>query len=130
MDDSLSIVREIYAGFANRDPTAALSRCADDVTIDQDPALPWGGHYVGHEGVLQFIIALTSALDTKVDIETLFQAGDDVVQCGRTRGTVLSNGVSIDVDECHVWTIREGVIHGARFYIDSVAVLEALAAKP
>ncbi len=126
MDEHIELVRSIYAGFAAKNVDAALAACADDVTIDQDPSLPWGGHYVGRDGVVEFLVKLTTDLDTTVEIEQLFRAGDDVVQVGRSVGTVRSTGQIIDGPECHIWTIRNGTIHAARFYIDSAKVLPAL----
>jgi ketosteroid isomerase-like protein len=34
--------------------------------------------------------------------------------------------MSIDLPECHVWTLREGLVVSAEFYIDSPAMLAAL----
>jgi ketosteroid isomerase-like protein len=57
-------------------------------------------------------------------------AGDDVIETGRSTGAVRANGAPLDVHECHIWTIRDGTIHAARFYIDSKSVLAALAIDP
>lgn len=124
--EALELVRTIYAGLAAKDPSPLLDNCADDVTLDQDPRLPWGGHFVGRDGLIDFMVKLSGAIDTKVTIEQIFQAGDDVVQSGRTSGSVRSNGAPIDVRECHVWTVRDGVVVAARFYIDSEPMLAAL----
>ncbi len=124
----LQLVRDIYDGFARRDVEALLSAIDDDIVITQDPALPWGGRYVGRDAALEFFGALITHVDTAVTIEGLFAAGDDVVQYGRSRGTVRATGVPIDVAECHIWTIRDGRAVEARFYIDSDATLAALAA--
>ena len=53
-------------------------------------------------------------------------ATGDVVQVGRTAGTVRSNGAAFDIPECHIWTVRNGLVVEARFYIDSASMLEAL----
>ena len=110
--------------------SSSLERSAVDVTIDQDPRLPWGGHYVGRAGVVEFLTKLTTMVDTTINVEQLFRAGDDVVECGRSIGTVRGTGAPIDVPECHIWTIRDGTIVAARFYIDTDAVLTALRTEP
>jgi ketosteroid isomerase-like protein len=76
--------------------------------------------------VIEFLTKLTTALESTVTTEMLFQAGDDVVQCGRSRGAIRHNGRVVDVPECHIWTIRDGAIVKAQFFIDSAAVLAAL----
>ena len=59
-------VRRLYAAMADRDVEAGLARCHPDVVITQDPALPWGGHYVGADGVAEFAINLVGAIDSAV----------------------------------------------------------------
>jgi len=123
----LQTIEKVYAAFAARDVGALLGLCAPDIVVTQDPALPWGGFYRGLDGAADFALKLVSATDSVVTPERLFAAGDDVVQVGRTAGTVRSNGASFDVSECHVWTVRDGLVTAARFYLDSVSMLEALA---
>jgi len=124
--DPLELVKEIYAGFEAGDPSIALAHCTDETTIEQDPRLPWGGRYIGRDGVLAFLAQLVTTVDTQLVIERIFQAGEDVVEVGRSVGSVRSSGEPLDVAECHVWTIRDGMIHAARFYIDSDTVIAAL----
>jgi len=124
--DPLDLVKQIYAGFEVGDPSIALEHFSEQATIEQDPRLPWGGRYTGRDGALEFMSKLVATVDTRLVIDTIFQAGDDIIQVGRSVGTLRDSGVPIDVAECHVWTIRNSVIDGVRFYIDSEAVLKAL----
>lgn len=120
------VVAAIYAAMAEADLDAVLARCSADVTITQADELPWGGRFVGCEGLSEFATKLVGAIDSKVTADGLFEAGDRVIQRGRTRGTVRANGVAFDVAEVHVWTLREGVGVAAEFYIDTPAMLAAL----
>ena len=95
--------------------------------IEQDPALPWGGRWEGYDGLGEFSAALRGQIESAVTIESMFQAGEHVVQHGRTAGTVRATGAAFDIAECHVWRIVEGRAVEARFFIDSAAMLEALA---
>jgi ketosteroid isomerase-like protein len=123
----IEAVRRIYEAFARGDLDAVMAHCSPDAVIAQDPALPWGGRYVGRDGVATFAMNLMSTVDTAVVPGVIFQAGDRVVQCGRSRGTVRHNEASYDVAECHVWTFSDGLVIGAEFYIDSEKILELLA---
>ena len=123
----IEVVRAIYAAMAARD-TARLFELIDPAcVVTQDPALPWGGHHVGHDGFATFGLALTGAIDSAVAIEAVFAADGEVVQCGRTQGTVRANGVAFDIPEVHRWTVRNGKAVAAHFAIDTAAMLEALA---
>jgi ketosteroid isomerase-like protein len=127
MPTPLEVVREIYAAMAARDVEGVLARCHPDVVITQDPALPWGGRYVGADGVAEFAINLVGAIDSAVTPIAMFEAENDVVQYGHTAGTARESGKQFNIPECHVWTVVDGKVTNARFYIDSAAMLDALA---
>ena len=122
------VVAAIYAAMAEADLDAVLACCRPDVTITQADELPWGGRYVGRDGLFEFATRLVGTIDSKVTAEGLFEAGDRVVQRGRTAGTVRATGATFDVAEVHVWTLRDGLVVAADFYIDTPAMLAALRA--
>jgi hypothetical protein len=53
----LDIVRDVYDAFARQDLDAVLELVDPAIVVTQDPALPWGGHYVGREGFGEFAVA-------------------------------------------------------------------------
>ncbi len=97
-----------------------------DCVVTQDASLPWGGRYVGHDGVTAFAFALIGSTDSAVIVESLFEADDQVIQCGRSKGTVRANGNAFDIPEVHIWTLKDGRVVGAHFVIDTPAMLAAL----
>jgi ketosteroid isomerase-like protein len=101
----------------------------EHVVITQDPALPWGGGFEGHDGFLAFAAALTGAITSQVEIASIFAADGDVIQVGRTVGTVNETGVEFDVAEVHRWTVVGGKAVRAHFAIDTPAMLAALAQR-
>ena len=123
---ALEVVTAIYDAFARRDLEAVLALTSPDIVVTQDPALPWGGRFEGHDGLGRFVMALLGSIDSAVTVEAIFQAGDQVVQYGRTAGTVRSTGAAFDIPECHVWRVEDGVAVEAQYFIESAAMLEAL----
>jgi uncharacterized protein len=128
--DAIGIVRRIYDAFGSRDLDAIVRLTDPEIVFMQDAALPWGGNYVGHDGIGHFMMALVATVESEVKVHELFQAGDTVIQYGRTVGTVRATGAPFDVPECHVWKVRDGRAVEARYYVDSGAVLGALAEVP
>jgi ketosteroid isomerase-like protein len=122
----VDIVQTIYDGFSRNDLDAILALCAPNVVVIQDAALPWGGTFHGPSGVIDFVTKLITTIDSTIEAEQLFQAGDRVVEYGRTSGTVRANGTTFDISECHLWTIRHGFVHQAEFLIDTAAMLATL----
>lgn len=122
----VDVIRDMYAAFEAVDVEAALALLDDAIVIEQDPALPWGGRFEGKSGALDFFAGLVGTIDSKVTQLALYGAADQVVQYGRTVGTVKATGTPFDVAECHVWTVRDGLAVHASFIIDSAAMLAAL----
>jgi hypothetical protein len=126
--NDVTVVEAIYAAMAARDIGALLSLLDPEIVITQDAALPWGGRHVGHDGFAHFGLTLTGTIDSAVTTDAVFGADGDVVQVGRTRGSVRATGAPFDVPEVHRWTIRNGRAVAAHFSIDTDAMLAALAA--
>jgi len=126
---ALEVVREIYDAFARRDGAAVLARLHADVEFRQTELLPWGGHCRGHDAVREFFDRLRTAIDSAVAVERFIEAGDHVAVVGRTRGHTRSGGVPFDVAIVHVWTVRDARISRFEAYIDTPAMLAALAVR-
>ena len=122
----VDVVEAIYAAMATRDFERLFALIDETCVVTQDERLPWGGRHVGHEGFATFGLTLSGAIDSAVTTEAIFGADGDVIQCGRTRGTVRASGAAFDIAEVHRWTIRDGRAVAAHFSIDTEAMLEAL----
>jgi ketosteroid isomerase-like protein len=125
--DSIAIVRQVYDAFERQDLEGLLALVDPNCVVTQDASLPWGGRHVGHDGVSAFAFALIGSTDSAVIVESLFEADDQVIQCGRSKGTVRANGNAFDIPEVHIWTVKDGLVVAAHFLIDTQAMLEALA---
>lgn len=124
----IEVVEKIYEAMAGRDYDALFALIDESAVLTQDDRLPWGGRHEGHDGVVLFAAALTGAIDSAVTHEFLFSADDEVIQVGRTSGTVVATGVPFDIAEVHRWTIQDGKAIKAHFAIDTPAMLAVLAA--
>lgn len=123
---NIEIIRELYRAFEAEGLDRIMELCDPNCVVTQDSALPWGGRYEGLDGVATFGIALGGAIDSVVTANAMFEAGDRVIQCGSSRGTVLATGAEFDMPEVHVWTLRDGKVTAAEFYIDTHAMLDVL----
>lgn len=124
----LDVVHAIYAAMGAKDFERLFPLLHPDIVVTQDPRLPWGGRHVGHDGFATFGITLSSTIDSAVAIDAIFEADDDVIQMGHTRGTVKATGTAFDIAEVHRWTITDGLATKAHFAIDTPGMLTALSA--
>jgi ketosteroid isomerase-like protein len=125
--DDVDVVQQIYAAWGSKDLGRMAELIDPEVVITQDERLPWGGRFEGHAGFIEFSGGLTGTITSAVTTDALFAADGEVIQVGRTRGTVVANGAEFDIPEVHRWTVRNGKALTAHFAIDTAAMLEALA---
>ena len=128
-EQDLALVREVYDAFARADVPRIMALFAEDGTVVQSSALPWGGTHSGHAGLGHFLTTLVAHLDSHPETERLIADGaGHVVQVGRTRGVVRATGAPFDVAEVHVFTLAGGRVTRFEAYLDTPAMLAALAA--
>src|SRR4051794_27759487 len=126
--NEVKVVEAVYAAMAASDLDHLFALVDPAVVITQDPRLPWGGRFEGHDGLAAFALALTGTIDSRVTVGAMYATDTEVIQYGRTRGTVRANDVPFDIPEMHRWEIRDGRAVRAHFSIDTDAMLAALAA--
>lgn len=126
-DAALDLVRRAYAAYAAGDVATVFTLLHPEVEIVQTPLLPWGGTYRGVAGAQAFFRSLWEHTAATPEPETFIPAGEDVVVVGRLRGQARATGASIDLAVAHVWTVRDGRVLRFAAYIDTPAMLAALA---
>jgi ketosteroid isomerase-like protein len=126
MSEKTELLERTYRAMGEGDVETVLALIDPSIAIEQAEELPWGGRYQGIEGFAEFFGKLSGTITSKVTVEQIFEAGDHVVEIGRTRGTVNATGVEFDVAEVHIWELRDGKAVSFRAYIDTPAMLAAL----
>ena len=124
--DNIEVVRKVYEAFEGQDLEALLQLTDPNCVVTQDAALPWGGEFVGPEGITNFAILLIGTIASTLTIGELFEADGQVIQCGRTAGNVVATGKPFDLPEVHTWTVSEGKVVKVHFSIDTPAMLSVL----
>lgn len=123
---NVDLVHRLYAALAAVDLDTILQIFDPDVEVHQTDELPWGGDFQGHEGLGRFFGLLREHITSTVTIQTVYAAGYEVVQFGRTSGTVNATGNPFDVQEMHLLTVRDGKVVRFEAHIDTPAMVEAL----
>ncbi|WP_329530423.1 nuclear transport factor 2 family protein [Streptomyces sp. NBC_01450] len=124
--DGMEVVYAAYEAIRNGDAVAAAALVHPEITIRQSDRLPWGGFYQGLAGFREFFTTVSSHISSTVEPEAVYQAGDRVVQVGRTRGTVRANGRPFDSHEVHIWQITDGLISALEIYVEDETFLAVL----
>ncbi|MFG1874821.1 nuclear transport factor 2 family protein [Sphaerisporangium sp. NPDC049003] len=125
-DSNVDIIKRVYDAFQTRDFGVIGEVFDPQVEIHQSERLPWGGHFKGHEGAVAFFTGLLGHIDPRLTVEQIIDAGDHVVEIGRTIGHTTA-GAPFDLPETHVWELSGGKIVRMEIYIDTPAMLAILA---
>ncbi len=128
MQRDIEKVEEAYAAWHKRRWADLLLVMAPDIEVRQSPELPWGGHYLGHDGVRKYLEAVAGQVDARIEIERLIDAGEHVVAVGQMKGKTRGTQLEFEVPVVHVWTFSDGQATNLECYTDDATVLAAVGA--
>ena len=111
------------------DRERVLSLLSPDVDWRLPDTLPYGGHFKGHEGVLETRRIANEHFEPgqRFSQDHVFRSGPYVVVIGRMTGKTRKGGQELDVPFAHVWTVRDGQVVARHQYTDSETIGAALA---
>jgi ketosteroid isomerase-like protein len=129
-EQSVDMLKGLYAAFARGDVPAVLGGFADDIEWHEAEGMPYGGVYRGGDAVVQNVFAplATDVEGFAVTAEEFVGSGDTVVAVVRYTGTGKVTGKTLDVPVVHVWDIRDGEVTRFRQFIDTTKFAEIVPA--
>lgn len=123
MSDNVELIRAAYDAFDRGDIDAVANAMHQEIAWNEAEHSPYhkpGGHH-GPGEVLQNVFArIPGDFDGFHVIPRVFHdAGDTVVVEGRYRATATATADPLDVEVCHVWTIRNDKVVEFQQYTDT-----------
>ena len=129
-EQSVDLVKGLYAAFARGDVPAVLGGFADDIEWFEAEGMPYGGLHRGGEAVVQKVFG-PLAEDVEgfaATPEEFIGSGATVAAVVRYTGTGKATGKALDVTSVHVWDIRDGKAARFRQFVDTVKFAEVVPA--
>ena len=124
----LQTIESVYDAFSRGDIPHILGLIAPHATWHQSPHVPWGGDYVGPEGATQFFTKLGAACQTTAFVvRENIVVGNEVFSFGRHDEILTATGKPAIVEFMFRWRVENGLITSYVSYVDSGAVVRALA---
>ena len=129
-EQSVEVVKGLYAAFGRGDVPTVLGGFADDIEWHEAEGMPYGGVYRGGDAVVQNVFApiATDVDGFAVTAEEFMASGDTVAAVVRYTGTGKVTGKALDVPVVHVWDVRDGKVTRFRQFIDTVKFAEVVPA--
>jgi uncharacterized protein len=124
--ENVEIVRRGVDAFSRAAWEESVELMAPDVEWHDAPDLPGARLYQGREGVLARWKDMAEALDDfTVEVEQLFDAGDQVVVFITSRGRGRISGIKVSRKLAQVATVRDGRVVKIVGYDDRAQALAA-----
>ncbi len=128
-NESLVLVKDLYAAFARGNAEAALALLHEAVTweIIGPEEIPYFGRYCGRVEVRQFFSMLLATQEFEhFGPEEFIVDGCKVVALGSERGITRATGHHFETRWAHYFECREQSIVAFREYIDCAPLIRAL----
>lgn len=126
--ENIELVRAGYDAWNRRDPDTIMARFDDSIEVVVPEQNLDAGPHRGREAVRRFLTAwIESWGESTIEAKRLVDAGDCVVAVVQMRSRGRGSGVQVDVENGHLWKIRDGKVVYARIYADPAEALAALA---
>lgn len=128
---NVDIISGLYEAFGRGDVPAVLGAMAPDIhwyEAEGNPYMPSGEPFVGPDAVLEeLFMKLGGDFDGfTVTPHSYHDAGDVVVVEARYTGKSNHTGAPIDIQVCHLWTVRDGKITKFQQYVNTAELQAAM----
>ena len=74
MMNAADLYREVFASFARGDMDALFERYDESCVIREAPTLPWGGDFVGRDGLRELLGKMTAHYDVNSRVVEIFES--------------------------------------------------------
>lgn len=125
---NLDVVKCAYSALDADDLQTFLEFCAPDIEWLYPPTkeIPYGGRWMGHEGVTRFLATHDKAEDIlEWTHSEMITQGDRVVVLGHYRGKAKPAGSVWEADFVNVLTVRDWTIQRFEAFFDTAAAVAA-----
>ena len=123
---NVEIVRDAVSAWNRQDEGAVARLCSTDLRIDASDRVLNPDTYAGVRGLMRFRDEIAETWDRfELEVEELFDAGDEVVAFVRSVGRGRSSGAEVDFRSAWLVRLSAHRIVSLRLYRDRAQALEA-----
>jgi len=129
--ESVELVKGIYAAFRRGDVPAVLAAMAHDIDWQEAEGMPYGRRHRGPDAAAQNVLGPVAQdiPDFAATPEELIPCGETVAVVARYTGTGKVTGKELDLRVVHVWDLRDGKIARFRQFADAAKFLDVVPAE-
>ena len=129
--DNLQTIKDLYGAFFVGDLPKILDMLSSDVDWIQycpKEVIPFGGHYHGREGIIQFFTLVGQNAEVEqYEPREMQVEGNAVIVEGWQRVKARSTGKAWETNFVHIFTFDNGLIVKVREYYNTLPMAQAFA---
>jgi steroid delta-isomerase-like uncharacterized protein len=129
--DNMAIIQKLYDDFAKGDVPAVLGALDANVVWNEAEGNAYadGNPYIGPNSVLKGVFERVIGdheYFSVADIQLHDMSNNQVLSTVRYKGKLKKNGVIIDAQAAHLWTLKDGKVIAFQQYVDTKQLDDAL----
>ena len=129
IDENVDLIRRGYDRTNREGPDGARDSMDPDIVLEMPEGVLDAGSYHGREATMRVWHAYFDEFEEfRWEVERLFGVEDRVFLRVRERGRGRQSGAAVDWQRWWVYTLRDGLIVRAQFFLDESSALEAAGA--
>lgn len=124
----IDIVRAHYAASAQGNVQEMMANVSPQVRWTEMAGFPCAGTWVGPQAVAENMFAVLGRdwIGYRFELQTLIDAGDQVIGVGTYHGTFRATGKAMQARVAHVWKVQNGQIVAFEQFTDTLLVRQAM----
>ncbi|MNV23853.1 SnoaL-like domain protein [compost metagenome] len=125
---AVDIVRAHYAASAQGNVQEMMAHVSPQVCWTEMAGFPCAGTWVGPQAVAENVFAVLGRdwIGYRFELQTLIDAGDQVIGVGTYQGTFRATGKAMQARVAHVWKLQDGQIVAFEQFTDTLLVRQAM----
>lgn len=129
---AVDIVRAHYAASAQGNVQEMMANVSPQVRWTEMAGFPCAGTWVGPQAVAENVFAVLGRdwIGYRFELQTLIDAGDQVIGVGTYHGTFRATGKAMQARVAHVWKVQNGQILAFEQFTDTLLVRQAMGTEP
>lgn len=128
MSANVTLVKELYQHFANKDNDSVRALFQDNIVWVQMKGFPNGGRFVGPDEVFHNVFQnfRDNWVEWKTVIDEYLEHENSVLVIGRYEGTYSATGKSVSAEFVHRYQLDGGKIAKFTQYTDTLLIYQAM----
>jgi ketosteroid isomerase-like protein len=122
--------QEIYQAYADGDMELMFSYFSEDCIVREAPGLPFGGEWVGHDGMRSMFATMAEHFEMEATLLDVYEASPSTVIMHSLFRMTSKHGETVDMPVLEIFNCRDDhVFEAIPFYWDAARLAE-MAAGP